>query len=200
MRGRGWSLFGVAMGWLLFPSWAMADLDIDVAYDGARLEFRLDALVQAPLAAVVAVVHDYDRLDRILPLVVESRFLGSAGDGVVRVFTLMRGCLLFVCREAPHTIDVRRVHGGWSSGITVPDLSRVRRGQFSWRIDQEGEEADAVRIQIYGYVEPDFSVPRLLGPPLVRMWVRSELRDSIDRIERAASTYQDRRAVEAMPR
>ena len=200
MRGRGWSLLGVAMGWLLFPSWAMAEPDIDVSYDGVRLEFRLDALVQAPLAAVVAVVHDYDRLDRILPLVVESRFLGPAGDGVARVYTLMRGCLLFVCREAPHTIDVRRVHGGWSSGITVPELSRVRRGQFSWRLDQEGEESEPVRVQIYGYVEPDFSVPRLLGPPLVRMWVRSELRDSIDRIERAASAYQDRSVAEAVPR
>ena len=200
MRGRGWSLLGVAMGWLLFPSWAMAEPDIDVSYDGVRLEFRLDALVQAPLAAVVAVVHDYDRLDRILPLVVESRFLGPAGDGVARVYTLMRGCLLFVCREAPHTIDVRRVHGGWSSGITVPELSRVRRGQFSWRLDQEGEESEPVRVQIYGYVEPDFSVPRLLGPPLVRMWVRSELRDSIARIERAASAYQDRSVAEAVPR
>ena len=200
MRGRGWSLLGVAMGWLLFPSWAMAEPDIDVSYDGVRLEFRLDALVQAPLAAVVAVVHDYDRLDRILPLVVESRFLGPAGDGVARVYTLMRGCLLFVCREAPHTIDVRRVHGGWSSGITVPELSRVRRGQFSWRLDQEGEASEPVRVQIYGYVEPDFSVPRLLGPPLVRMWVRSELRDSIARIERAASAYQDRSVAEAVPR
>jgi hypothetical protein len=200
MPGRGWSLLWVVAGWLLFQPWAMADPDIDVAYDGTRLEFRLDAPVQAPLAAVVAVVHDYDRLDRILPLVVESRFLGPAGDGIDRVFTLMRGCLLFVCREGPHTIDVRRVQGGWSSGITVPELSRVRRGQFSWKIEQDAGDSGRVQLQIYGYFEPDFVVPRLLGPPLVRMWVRAELRDSVGRIERAAIAHQDRLAVKATPR
>jgi hypothetical protein len=200
MPGRGWSLLWVVAGSLLFQPWAMADPDIDVAYDGTRLEFRLDAPVQAPLAAVVAVVHDYDRLDRILPLVVESRFLGPAGDGIDRVFTLMRGCLLFVCREGPHTIDVRRVQGGWSSGITVPELSRVRRGQFSWKIEQDAGDSGRVQLQIYGYFEPDFVVPRLLGPPLVRMWVRAELRDSVGRIERAAIAHQDRLAVKATPR
>jgi hypothetical protein len=200
MPGRGLSLLCVVAGWLLFQPWAMADPDIDVAYDGTRLEFRLDARVQAPLAAVVAVVHDYDRLERILPLVVASRFLGPAGDGIDRVFTLMRGCLLFVCREGPHTIDVRRVDGAWSSGMTVPELSRVRRGQFSWKIDQEGGDPDRVQLQMYGYFEPDFAVPRLLGPPLVRMWVRSELRDSVGRIERAAIAHQDRQAVKVAPR
>ncbi|MFO8005046.1 cyclase/dehydrase [Thioalkalivibrio sp.] len=199
MPGRGWSLLGVAMGCLLFPSWALADPDIHVTYDGARLEFRLDASVQASLAAVQAVVHDYDRLDRILPLVVESRFLGPAGDGVARVFTLMRGCLLFVCREGPHTIDVRRVPGGWSSGISVPELSRVRRGQFSWRIDQETGDSPGVQIQMYGYFEPDFAVPPVLGPPLVRLWVRSELRASIDRIEQAAIAHQDRQTMREAP-
>jgi hypothetical protein len=200
MPGRGWSLLWVVAGWLLFQPWATADPDIDVAYDGTRLEFRLDAPVQAPLAAVVAVVHDYDRLDRILPLVVESRFLGPVDDGVDRVFTLMRGCLLFVCREGPHTIDVRQVRGGWSSGITVPELSRVRRGQFSWRIDQNAGDSGRVQLQMYGYFEPDFHVPRLLGPPLVRMWVRSELRDTVGRVERAAIAHQDRQAVGAASR
>ena len=200
MLGRGSSLLCVVAGWLLFQPWAMADPDIDVVYDGIRLEFRLEAPIQAPLAAVVAVVHDYDRLERILPLVVASRFLGPAGDGIERVFTLMRGCLLFVCREGPHTIDVRRVDGGWSSGITVPELSRVRRGQFSWKIGQDGDDSAGARIQMYGYFEPDFGVPRLLGPPLVRMWVRSELRDSVGRIERAAIAHQDRQAVTVAPR
>lgn len=183
----GWLVLCVAVGWLFAQSGAAADPDIEVAFDGTRLDFRLDAVVQAPLADVVAVVHDYDRLDRVLPLVVQSRFLGPAEEGVDRVFTLMRGCVLFICREAPHTIDVRRVPGGWSSGITVPALSRVRRGQFSWIIEEDGTGAGHSRIQIYGYLEPDFRVPPLLGPPLVRMWVHSELRDSVGRIERAAN-------------
>jgi hypothetical protein len=183
----GWLLLCVAVGWLFAQPGAAADPDIDVAFDGTRLDFRLDAVVQAPLADVVAVVHDYDRLDRVLPLVVQSRFLGPAEEGVDRVFTLMRGCLLFICREAPHTIDVRRVPGGWSSGITVPALSRVRRGHFSWIIEEDGAGPGHSRIQIYGYFEPDFRVPPLLGPPLVRIWVHSELRDSVGRIERAAN-------------
>ncbi len=170
------------------PASAVAAEDIVVSFDGARLEFRFDVLVQAPSADVVAVVHDYERLDRVLPLVVESRALGPSGDGVERVFTLMRGCLLFVCREVPHTIDVRRVNGSWSSGITVPDLSRVRCGQFSWRIDEDDTDAARSRIRMHGYLEPDFRVPALLGSTLVQWWVRGEFDRSIDRIEHAART------------
>jgi hypothetical protein len=187
MSRHRWLLLVVAVGWLFAQPAAAADPDIEVSFDGTRLDFRLDAVVQARLSDVVAVVHDYDRLDRVLPLVVQSRFLGPAEEGVDRVFTLMRGCLLFICREAPHTIDVRRVPGGWSSGVTVPALSRVRRGQFSWTIEEDGAGPGHARIQIYGYFEPDFRVPPLLGPPLVRMWVHSELRESVGRIERAAN-------------
>jgi len=94
--------------------------------------------------------------------------------------------VLFVCREVDHVFDVRAVQGNWSSGVTVPELSRVRRGQLAWLIEPDPGNSAHSRMQLYGYLEPDFSVPRLLGPPLVRMWVRSELESSVRRIERAA--------------
>lgn len=185
-----WRLFWLLAVCLVVPTAAIAAEHIEVSFDGARLEFRLDVLMHAPMADVVAVVHDYERLDRVLPLVVESRLLGPSGDGVERVFTRMRGCLLFFCREAPHTIDVRHVIGGWSSGTTVPDLSRVRRGQFSWRIDEDEADAARSRIRMNGYLEPDFRVPALLGSTLVQWWVRGEFQRSIDRIEHAARTRE----------
>lgn len=163
--------------------------DVEVSFDGARLEFSLDVVVHATAADVMVVVHDYDRLDRVLPLVVESRPVGAVGDGVERVFTLMRGCLLFVCREVVHTVDLRRVPSGWSSGITVPDLSQVRQGEFSWRIDEAEGDASHSRIRMDGFLEPDFRIPALLGSTLVQWWVRGELRQSIGQMQRAAQAH-----------
>jgi len=180
--------------WMLVPE-AFAEPDIDVSFDGSRLEFRLDAVVPAPPPKVDAVVHDYSRLDRVLPLVVESRSLGEVGDGVERVATRLRGCVLFVCREVDHVFDVRARPGRWSSGITVPELSRVRRGHMSWLIEEHGGDGVRSRLQLYGYLEPDFAVPRLLGPALVRVWVRSELEKSVGRIEEAALALGDARAM-----
>ncbi len=191
-------------GWLL-PSLlvfvlatdALAEADIEVDFDGARLEFRFDAVLRASPEHVEAIVHDYSRLDRVLPLVAESRSLGAVDQGLERVFTRMRGCVLFVCREVDHVFDVRAVQGNWSSGITVPELSSVRRGQLSWLIEPDPRNSAYSRMQLYGYLEPDFSVPRLLGPPLVRMWVRSELESSVRRIERAALALAEARALAA---
>lgn len=197
MHRRGWLLPWLLVSVLFLAPDAVAEPDIEIGFDGSRLEFRLDAVLLAPPEHVEAIVHDYSRLDRVLPLVVESRSLGAAGVGVERVATRMRGCLLFVCREIVHVFDVRAIRGGWSSGITVPELSRVRRGQFSWLIEPGSDDASHSRMQLYGYLEPDFVVPRLLGPALVRIWVRSELESSVRRIERAALALGDARAVAA---
>jgi hypothetical protein len=173
-------------GWLMPLAVLAADADIHVSYDGARLEFRFDALIRAPAESVQAVLREYDRLDRVFPLVARSQPLASPQAGVDRVSTLMRGCILFLCRELPHTVDIRYIPGNWSSAITVPELSRMRKGHISWRVDSETSDGDHARMQMYGYLEPDVQVPRLLGPPLVRAWVRSEFIENIGRIERAA--------------
>ena len=188
---RGALLVLALVGWLMpLALWA-ADADIHVSYDGARLEFRFDALIRAPAESVQAVLREYDRLDRVFPLVARSQPLASPQAGVDRVSTLMRGCILFLCRELPHTVDIRYIPGNWSSAITVPELSRMRKGHISWRVDSETSDGDHARMQMYGYLEPDVQVPRLLGPPLVRAWVRSEFIENIGRIERAALARSD---------
>jgi hypothetical protein len=197
MPRGGWFLPWVLVSVWLLPAAAGAEPEIEVGFDGSRLEFRMDAALLAPPEHVAAIVHDYSRLDRVLPLVVESRSLGPAGEGLERVFTRMRGCLLFLCRELDHVFDVRAVRGGWSSSITVPELSRFRRGQLAWLIEPGHGNRAHSRMQIYGFLEPDFSVPRLLGPALVRLWVRAELAGSVGRIERAALALAEARALAA---
>lgn len=174
---------------------AVAAPDIEVRFEGTRMEFRLDARLAASPEHVEAIVHDYSRLDRVLPMVVQSRSLGALERGVERVSTKMRGCVFFVCREIDHVFDVRAVPGSWSSAITVAELSRLRRGQFSWVIEPGPDGTGGSRMQLYGYLEPDFSVPRLLGPALVRMWVRSEMENSVRRIDRAAIALGEVRAL-----
>jgi hypothetical protein len=184
---RPWSLLPfAAVVWLLSVAGAAAGPDVGVSFDGKRLQFWVDAVVDAPAEAVRAVLEDYDRLDRVFPLVAQSRRLPPVQEDVQRVFTLMRGCVLFVCRELEHTIDIRELPGGWSTGITVPELSRVKRGDFAWRVDPDPGQPGGSRMQMYGDFEPDFRVPRILGVPLVRAWARSELHENVGRIERAA--------------
>jgi hypothetical protein len=197
MTAMGWLRLSLAGAWLLLAPAALALSEVDVTFDGVRMEFRLDAIVRAPAQDVRAVIHDYDHLDRVFPLVADSRSVGSPEAGVERVRTLMRGCVLFVCRQIVHTLDIRRTQTGWSSGITVPERSRIRRGHFAWQVEELPENLAHSSLRMYGYFEPDFVVPRVLGAPLLRSWARAELRGSIGRIERVARAHQSGRAAAA---
>lgn len=159
---------------------------VQVRYDGVRMDIHLDVLLAAREPAVARVIHDYDRLGLVFPLVVDSGLLEDFGDGVHRVRADMEGCVLIFCRHLRHVLDVRRApgSGAWSSAQSVPGDSDVRAGHFSWRTEALAE--DRTRLVLSGWVEPDVWVPPIIGPMAVRRGVERRFRDAMPRLERAA--------------
>jgi hypothetical protein len=164
----------------------VASSQIQVRFDGARLDFHLDVLLDAPEAGVMAVIHDYDRLRLVFPLVVDSGLLEDFGDGVQRVRAHMEGCVFIFCRRLRHVVDVQRSPGtgAWGSARSVPGESDVRAGHFSWRTGSPTPEQ--TRLVLSGWLEPDVWVPPLLGPPVVRRAVERHFRQAMPRLEEAA--------------
>jgi hypothetical protein len=67
--------------------------------------------------------------------------------------------------------------------VTLPDRSDFKRSISEWVIEREG----SVSRMIYTLeMEPDFFVPPLIGPPILKRTLRRGGGDAIDRIERLA--------------
>jgi|GEM_PF-801018 len=167
-------------------AWAVDTSQVQVRYDGVRMDIHLDVLLAAPESGVERVIHDYDRLGLVFPLVVDSGLLEDFGDGVQRVRADMEGCVLIFCRRLRHVLDVGRApgSGAWSSAQSVPGDSDVRAGHLSWRTVAVAE--DQTRLMLSGWVEPDVWVPPIIGPMAVRRAVERHFRDAMPRLERAA--------------
>ncbi|MFN2348461.1 MAG: cyclase/dehydrase [Thioalkalivibrio sp.] len=165
---------------------AVDTTQVQVRYDGVRMDIHLDVLLAAPESGVARVIHDYERLGLVFPLVVDSGLLVDFGDGVHRVRADMEGCVLIFCRRLRHVLDVRRAPGSvaWSSAQSVADESDVRAGHLSWRTEALAE--NRTRLVLSGWVEPDVWVPPLIGPMTIRRAVERHFRDAMPRLERAA--------------
>ncbi|WP_245795323.1 cyclase/dehydrase [Thioalkalivibrio denitrificans] len=180
----------LTLAWVgLFTLVAAAESQIQTRYDGQRLDFHLDVLLSAPEAHVVAVIHDYDRLVLVFPLVVDSGLLEDFGNGVQRVRAHMKGCVLVFCRQLKHVLDVHPSPGAgaWGSARSVPGQSDVRAGHLSWRT--EAPSPEQTRLTLSGWLEPDVWVPPLLGPPVVRRAVERHFREAMPRLEEAARNW-----------
>lgn len=177
------SLF-VVLAALLLPAPAQAErVTAEVAFHGELIHFSLDARVRAPADAVIAMLHDYENLTNVFPLVQSAERRGRPRARVERVETRMRGCVLFVCQTLRHTLDIEHEGSGRFRGITVPGQSQARFGHFLWRIDQQASDPPLTRIRLDGRFQPELRIPPLIGRPLVRHMLEHELQDSIRRIE-----------------
>ncbi|WP_018232769.1 SRPBCC family protein [Thioalkalivibrio thiocyanodenitrificans] len=187
----GWLACGLLLAGLTAGDAASDGPGAQVRFDGTRLDISLDAVLNAPLAELNAVMHDYDRFDRIFPLVVESVQLGEFRDGVGRVRADIEGCILVFCRRLRHVLDVRAAGRGWNSAVSVPAASDVRAGHFVWRAD--ALDAEHTRFRFSGWVEPDVWIPPVIGPIAVRRTVQRSFADALPRLEQEARERAERR-------
>ena len=164
---------------------AAAEVVTDVNIDGQVIHFELEAVVNATAADVSAILHDYDHLAGVFPLVVSSQRLDPPHAGVERVATRIRGCILFFCRELSNTLDIREQASGWHRGVSVAAHSDMKFGHFHWRIDPVDAGHPRTRIRLGGRFQPELRMPPVIGAGLMRRVIERELRASVRRVEEA---------------
>ena len=109
-------------------------VDHDSGIYTVTLEMELDVAADH----VQRVLTNYDQLHRLNPSIVESRLLSSPDDGVVRVFTRMKHCVLFFCSGFTRVEDVHRSASGDLIAVIVPGQSDFRAGIARWHITAHG--------------------------------------------------------------
>ena len=178
MRG-----FLAALLLLSAPAPAAELLSIDVEHEDGVYTMTSETRFDAPLVGVFDVLTDYEQFDRISSIYRESGFVEAADDGTPRVFTEVRGCVMFFCQTMRRT--ERLENDGLLQIRTVlePDDSDFEFSEAEWSLREE-EGATFVVYTIR--MQPAFWVPPVIGPYMMKRKLAKGGSDAIDRIEALA--------------
>jgi hypothetical protein len=184
------SLFALVLGVLVVAVSAIAATieSIDVDHDGNLYRLHAETLLDASPEAITAVLLDYERFGRISSVYKEYGYLDPLPDGTPVVFTRMEGCLLFYCKSMTRVERLEAASPGHIRTVTLPDRSDFKSSISEWTFKQE---ASGTRMIYTLEMEPDFFVPPLIGPPILKRTLRRGGGDAIDRIEQLARAVQE---------
>lgn len=178
---------GLSLAWLwLLPSLVAAgEAQVEVRQDGDRYRVTVDAHIDTPPAQVFALLRDFDHLNRLHSSVVDSTIL-SRQDNQARVFVRMQGCILFFCRVVTQMLDFQYDPGGQYMVATMdPEESDFKHGRMRWELQADDRETTRLRYQ--ADLDPDFWIPPLIGPWIIKRRLRGvalEMTDALGRLPR----------------
>jgi hypothetical protein len=161
---------------------------IDVDHKDKIYRLHAETLLDASPEAIAAVLLDYERFGRISSVYKEYGYLDPLPDGTPVVFTRMEGCLLFYCKSMTRVERLEAASSAHIRTVTLPDRSDFKHSISEWMLVPE----EAGTRMIYTLeMEPDFFVPPLIGPPILKRTLKRGGGDAIDRIERLAQDVQE---------
>ncbi len=145
----------------------------------------LHAHLAARAAAAYGVFANLANLRSINADVRRIEIAGGRGSEPVQLYTEIRACVLFYCRSIHETQTmtfVRKADGGEVYATVLP-RGDLRYGQARWLFRDSGTQTD---LEVTADLQPAFPVPPLIGPWVVKRWLRLETERSSINIEKLA--------------
>jgi hypothetical protein len=171
--------------WLAAPAAWPAELTrFDVARAGPEYIVTLDAVVTGKHRRLFQLVTDYDHWPQLNGAIRESEMIRSDEEFHHTVRSVTHACIMFFCRDIIHLQDIVELENVGIDARTVPDQSDFRQGTVRWRIEPLDQEHS--HISVYAHLEPDFWIPPLIGPWIVKHVLRREAAETIESLERLA--------------
>ena len=156
---------------------------IEVTHDHGVYRLVSDAYIDAPREAIFEVLTDYERFGRISSTNNDYGCMEPAADGVPIIYTTMEGCVLFFC------VSMRRVERletnvpGFIRTDTLPEQSDFKSSVSEWTLTSE---AGGTNMTYSLMMEPDFWIPPLIGPWVLKQRLERGGNGAVNRIERLA--------------
>jgi hypothetical protein len=167
----------------LTPAAALEVIGLDAAYrdDGFHVDFV--AMLDAPVAAVERVLHDYAAYPQLDPRITEAQVLERAGPSELLLATRLRACAGIFCRSV-RRIERVEERGHELIAHTLADRSDLRDG-FAHTILTPSYERTRVTYQ--AQIEPAFWVPRFLAAGLALRTLETATVTLFENVERRAA-------------
>lgn len=158
-------------------------LDAAVIQRNGVYDASVDVMINAPMETVIQLITDYDNLAAINPSIEESRVLLAYGPDKHRVHSVIRVCILIFCKQVLQVQDVERLDNTTIEAVTLPADSDFISSVARWRFTEMGQ---ATTMHFTQQFEPDFWVPAVVGPWLVKRTLVHEVSQTAIAIERMA--------------
>lgn len=156
---------------------------IEVTHDHGVYRLVSDAYIDAPREAIFDVLTDYERFGRISSAYTDYGLMEPAADGVPIVYTTMEGCVLFFCVSMRRVERMETKAPGFIRTDTLPERSDFKSSVSEWTLTPE---AGGTKMTYRLMMEPDFWIPPLIGPWLLKQRLERGGTGAVNRIERLA--------------
>lgn len=171
----------ICLLWLCQPLFAGEVQRADVIHKKGVYTFHFDAVIEGTFDDVYSVVTDYENLHQLSDSMLTSELLHTSDDGIMRLRFLAKTCLLIFCFEKKLVADAEEISKGVFKATDVSELSDFMLGQGTWSLIPVEERQ--TRIKFEGLVEPDFWIPPIIGPWLIKKKIKKLSLESINKIE-----------------
>ena len=157
-------------------------LDAAVEVNYGQYRVTVTVRMEAPPRLVYTTITDYAALPNVTPSIRSVRVLQSTGPGRHRIETVTRACILIFCKDVMQVQDVAQLDAFNLEAVTLPGAGDLKNGLARWRLEPAGERATVMHFS--QSFEPDFWVPAVIGPWLIRRLLLGEVHATTAHIER----------------
>lgn len=177
-------LAAVFVALLISAPLTAADLrEVVVEKEKARYKLRSETYFDADVESLYRVLTDYDLFGKISSTFVEARNIEPDEQGRPRFYTRMEGCVLLFCKSYIRSGHLVLTPMSDIVAIVDPELSNFKFARERWQFIEDGDGT----LLIYTFeMEPDFWIPPVVGPFVVKRALRRGGADAVDRIEALA--------------
>lgn len=165
-------------------AYAFDGLTLTIENEGKEYTVNLEARLEAEPDRVFAVLTDYENWDQLSELVTKSEVVGSLDEHRHLVRSVAKACVLMFCGRVVQVQDVVDRDGREIIARTLPERSNVRNGTVRWRVAPDA--GSTTQISFYMRLTPDFWIPPLIGPWLVKRSLHRAAVNTVATIENFA--------------
>ncbi len=170
---------------LLFPALAAPAtiLRTEATHDDDRYKLTFEVVLNAERDKVWNIMTDYNRLTRVSKVIVESRILKKEDENRHRVGVTLHACVLIFCKTMKKVVDIQAWPQNDIIVIGDPALSDFSYSVERWRVVAEGAKT---RLYYSAEMVPDFFIPPLIGPWLMKSFLQKEIKATAIQVEALA--------------
>jgi hypothetical protein len=162
--------------------YAMDIRKVTTEYINGEYRLSMTATLNAPADRVETVLRDYARYNTLDSRILDAHVVARTGVDEVKLFTRIRVCFTFLCRNVDRTELVMEKPLELEATV-VPQASDAERGATHTVLKSEGA---TTLVEYHTSIVPKFWVPALFGRSMMLRTLRDATTSMFEHIEKRA--------------
>lgn len=166
------------------PGWGAEVLTLEVKENDGRYTIRFDAVIDAPREQTLKLLLSPPHWPKLSRMITDAKVLESTPLGPGKVSVTFRDCVLFFCTTVRRVETVAVTGDGHIDTMGIPDQSDFSHSHEHWHIYTDNGRT---RVRYDAELVPDFFVPPLIGPYILKSKLSRSLMRTAVKLEQLAN-------------